>query len=319
MAKVIITYGVPSAGFAALNRHEVHIPPQGLSFSREELLSLLPDADAVVACKAFGKEMIEAAPKLKLIVCYGAGYDAIDVKAATEKGILVVNTPDCVTAPTAELAIAHIMALGRRLVELNQRVRTMAPQDLFVMGKYMGTSLEGATLGIVGMGRIGGKVADFGRLMGMKVLYTSRSPKPERDTLGDERVSLETLMAQSDFISLHCPHTPETHGLISRKMIQLMKPTAFLINTARGPVLDEDALIEALRNNSIAGAGIDVYIGEPNANPAFFELDNVLLTPHVGSNTLHARNQMAAAASKRILDLLAGKTPENILNPEVLN
>lgn len=317
MANIIVTYGVPTDGFRALKGHTLHIPPRGEAFSREELLSLLPDADAVLACKAFDREMIEAGSKLKLIVCYGAGYDSIDVAAATERKIPVVNTPDCVTAPTAELAIAHIMTLSRRIVELDKRVRTMRPEDLFVLGKYMGTSLEGATLGIVGMGRIGGRVADFGRLMGMKVLFTSRTPKPQREAVGDVRVSLEELMSCSDFISLHCPHTPETRGIISEKMIQLMKPTAFLINTARGPVVDEAALIQALREKRIAGAGLDVYTGEPHVNPAFFELDNVLLTPHVGSNTLHARNQMAEAASKRILDILQNKTPENVINPEV--
>ena len=319
MAKIIITYGVPSDGFYSLSGHEVYIPPAGVPFSREELLSLLPEADAVLACKAFDRELIEAGKKLKLIVCYGAGYDSIDVAAATERGIMVCNTPDSVTAPTAELAIAHIMALSRRLVELNMRVRTMRPEDLFVMGCYMGTSLEGATLGIVGMGRIGGKVADFGRLMGMRVLYYARNRKPDRDALGDEYVSLDTLMAESDFISLHCPHTPETHKLISRELIARMKPSAFLINTARGPVLDEDALIAALRSNKIAGAGLDVYTGEPHVNPAFFELDNVLLTPHVGSNTLHARNQMAEAASERILAVLNGQTPKNLINPQVHN
>jgi len=318
MAKIIITYGVPSAGFHPLNDHEVHIPPAGVHFSREQLLALLPDADAVLACKAFDRELIQAGKKLKLIVCYGAGYDSIDVAAATEQGVMVCNTPDSVTAPTAELAIAHILALGRRLTELNARVRTMQPEDLFVLGKYMGTSLDGATLGIVGMGRIGGKVADFGRLMGMRVLYYARHRKPERDAAGDEYVSLETLMAESDFVSLHCPHTPETHKLISREMIALMKPCAFLINTARGPVVDEDALIEALKANRIAGAGLDVYTGEPHVNPAFFELENVLLTPHVGSNTLHARNQMAEAASERILAMLNGQTPKNLLNPQVL-
>ena len=320
MAEIIVTYGVPADGFQILKQqgHIVHIAPEGKHFSHEALFELLPHAEAVVACKAFTREMIEAAPKLKLIVCYGAGYDSIDVAAATEHGIMVANTPDCVTAPTAELAIALLMALARRLTDFNQKVRTMQPSDLFVMGKYMGTSLEGATLGIVGMGRIGGKVADFGRLMGMRILYNARTPKPERDALGDERVSLETLMKQSDFISLHCPSTPETHHLISREMIGLMKSTAYLINTARGPVLDEEALIDALKENRIAGAALDVYTGEPNVNHAFFELEQVLLTPHVGSNTLHARNQMAEAASKRILDVLAGKQPENLINPEAL-
>lgn len=316
MATIIVTFGVPDAGFAALAGHTVHMPPKGCEFSREEMLALLPEADAVLACKPFPREYVEAGKKLKLIVCYGAGYDSIDVAAATEYGIPVVNTPDCVTACTAEMAIAHIMALARRIPELNTRVRTMPAKELFVMGKYMGTLLEGSTLGIVGLGRIGSKVADFGRLMGMRVLYTAHAPKPEREALGDRFVSLEELMAQSDFISLHCPSNAETRGMISAEMLSLMKPSAFLINTARGAVLDEEALIKALRENRIAGAGLDVYIGEPNVNPAFFEMDNVVLTPHCGGNTLANRNQMAEAASERILDVLAGRTPKNIVNPE---
>jgi len=317
MAEIVVTYGVPSDGFHSLKGHTVHIPAPGVHFSREELLKLLPRADAVLACKAFDRELVEAGQNLKLIVCYGAGYDAIDVAAATERGIPVANTPDSVTAPTAELAIALLMALARRIPEFNQRVRTMQPEDVFVLGKYMGVSLEGATLGIVGMGRIGAKVADFGRLMGMRVLYHARSDKPERDALGDERVPLDELMAQSDFVSLHCPHTPETTGLISRERLALMKRGAYLINTARGPVVDEEALMDALRAEKIAGAALDVFVGEPNVNPAFFELDNVLLTPHVGSNTLHARNQMAEDASKRILDVLDGRIPPNVINPQV--
>ena len=186
------------------------------------------------------------------------------------------------------------------------------------MGRRMGTRLEGATLGIVGMGRIGGKVADFGRVMGMRILYTARTPKPERDALGDQHVDLETLIKESDFISLHCPYTPETHGMISREMIAMMKPTAYLVNTARGPVLDEEALIAALRENRIAGAALDVYTGEPNVNPAFFELSNVQLTPHAGSNTLATRNQMAEAASEQMLAVFAGRPLQNVLNPVVL-
>jgi len=319
MAAIIVTFGVPADGFRSLyeQNHIVHIPPAGKCFSREEMLSLLPEADAVLACTPFPREMVAAGKKLKLIVCYGAGYDSIDVAAATEFGIPVVNIPDTVTAATAELAIAHLLSMARRLRELDHLVRTMDPAELFVMGRRMGTRLEGATLGIVGMGRIGAKVADFGRIMGRRILYTARSPKPDRDLLGDEHVDLETLMKNSDFISLHCPYTSETHGMISREMLSLMKPTAFLVNTARGPVLDEEALIDALRENRIAGAALDVYIGEPNVNPAFFELDNVQLTPHSGSNTLATRNQMAECASERILTVLAGQTPPNLLNPEV--
>lgn len=321
MANIIISFGVPSDGFRSLyeHGHTVQIPAAGTRFTRDEMLALLPDADAVLACTPFPREFVEAGKKLKLIVCYGAGYDSIDIRAATESRIPVVNIPDTVTSSTAELAIAHIMSMARRIRELDGLVRTMAPKELFVMGRRMGTRLEGATLGIVGMGRIGGKVADFGRVMGMRVLYTARSPKPERDALGDKHVDLETLMKESDFISLHCPHTAETHGMISREMIALMKPTAFLVNTARGPVLDEEALIEALRSKKIAGAALDVYTGEPNVNPAFFELDNVQLTPHSGSNTLATRNQMAQAASEQMLAVFEGRPLQNLINPEALN
>lgn len=319
MAKIVVTYGVPAEGFNLLSGHEIVIPPSGAAFSREELLGLLPDADAVLACTALDAELIAAAKKLRIIVCYGAGYDAIDIAAATAHGIPVANTPECVTNPTAEMTIALITSLARRLPELNSLMHTRPPREMFGLGRRMGTSLDGAVLGVAGMGRIGGKVADFGRMMGMRVLYTSRTPKPERDALGDTHVSLDELMAQSDFITIHCPHTPQTEGMISREMIALMKPTAYLINTARGAVVDEDALIEALRAHRIAGAALDVFMNEPDINPAFASLDNVLLTPHAGSNTLHARNEMARAASRRILDRLAGRLPENLLNPEALS
>ena len=250
-------------------------------------------------------------------MCYGAGYDNIDVQAATECGVPVANTPDSVTASTAELAIALMLSLARRVAELNTRMHNADPQTLFGMGKHMGCTLEGSTLGIVGMGRIGGKVADIAHALGMRVLYTAHAPKAARESLGDQYVSLERLMEESDFVSLHCPHTAQTHNLISREMIALMKPTAFLINTARGPVVDEQALVEALQQRRIAGAALDVFTGEPAVNPALCRLENVILTPHIGSNTLYTRNQMAEAASERILDALAGRRPQNVVNPQV--
>ncbi|MEF9877917.1 MAG: NAD(P)-dependent oxidoreductase [Clostridia bacterium] len=318
MAKIIVTYGVPTAGFASLAPHELICPPAGERFSREALLSLLPTADAVLACTPFDRELITCAKVLKLIVCYGAGSDSIDLAAATERGIMVTNTPDCVTAATAELAIALLLALARRLTELDHAMRTLPPSELFVMGKRMGTSLEGTTLGIVGMGRIGARVADFGRVMGMHVCYAARTPKPVRDALGDKHLSLEELMSQADFISIHCPQTAQTQGMISREMLARMKPTAMLINTARGPIVDEAALLDALRSNRIGGAALDVFTGEPQINPAFLTLEHVLLTPHSGSNTAQTRRLMAEAASERILDVLNGRIPKNLLNPSVL-
>ena len=319
MAKIVVTYGVPAQGFSDhLRGHQICIPSPLTGYTKTELLSILPDADAVVACTAFDADMIAAAKQLKLIVCYGAGYDAIDVDAATKAGIMVANTPDAVTAPTAELAIALLTGIARRIPQLDGMLRTQPSPQVFGMGKHMGSSLAGQTLGIVGMGRIGGIVADFGRFMGMKVLYNARTPKPHRDALGDQRVSLPELMAQSDFISLHCPATPETKNLISKEMIALMKPTACLINTARGAVMDENALLEALTECRIAGAALDVYPDEPHVNPAYLKLSNVILTPHCGSITQQARYEMARQASVRIQAVLAGQLPENLLNPEAL-
>ena len=316
MAKILVTYGVPMEGFSALSEHELVAPPPLQSYSKAELIRQIADADAVVACTTLDEEMIEAGKKLKLIVCYGAGYDAIDVKAATRLGVMVCNTPECVTASTAELAVALMMALAKRLPELD-RLSRQTP-DAFGMGKRMGTSLDGQALGIVGMGRIGSRVADIGRAMGMHVLYASPHAKPERERLGNETVTLDELMARADFVSLHCPLTPDTRGLISRQRLALMKPTAFLINTARGAIVDDNALIDALQSRRIAGAGLDVFCDEPTIPPALLTLDNVLLSPHVGSNTVEARAQMAQAARARILDVLGGQVPQSLLNPEVL-
>lgn len=319
MAKILVTYGVPAEGFLEhLKGHEVCIPQPLKGYTKEEMLTRIADADAVVACTAVDADMIAAAKQLKLIVCYGAGYDAIDVAAATRAGIMVANTPDAVTAPTAELAIALLTAVSRRIVHLDGLLRTQPSPQVFGMGKHMGQSLAGQTLGIVGMGRIGAVVADFGRFMGMKVLYHTRSPKPHRDALGDVKVPLEQLMAQSDFISLHCPATPETRNLISRDMLALMKPNACIVNTARGAVLDEEALLDALRAGTIGGAALDVYPDEPHVNPEYLTLPNVILTPHCGSNTHQARYEMAVQACTRIQTVLAGGLPENLLNPEAV-
>lgn len=316
LADIVITYGVPSEGFNMLAGHTLHMPAPMTAYTRDELAALLPHADAVLACTALDGELIGMADRLRLIVCYGAGYDNIDIAAASRRGVMVCNTPECVAAPTAELAVSLITSLARRVNELNARAREGA--SAFGMGKRMGTSLEGATLGVVGIGHIGARVADFGRVMGMRVLYTARAPKPEREALGDRFAPLDELMRQSDFISLHCPLTSQTRGLISRDMLALMKPTAYIVNTSRGAVVDEAALINALRENRIAGAGLDVYVNEPYINPEILALKNVVLTPHVGSNTTRARRLMAEAASRRILDMLDGRTPEGLLNGDML-
>ncbi len=315
MGRILVTFGVPCLDSSAFAPHTVVMPELGKAFSREEMLSLLPECDAVLACTALTREMILAGRRLRLIVCYGAGYDAIDVSAATENSIPVCNLPDSVTEGTAELTMALTLAIARRVPELDALVREGA--DAFGLGKRMGVSLRGQTLGVVGMGRIGARVAELARAFGMRILYTAHGPKPAQDALGARYRALDELLKESDFVTLHCPHTPETDGLISRERLALMKPTAFLINTARGKIVNEDALIAALRERRIAGAALDVYRDEPHVPEALRQLPNVVLTPHAGSNTPLTREHMASDACQRLLDGLAGRRPENLLNPEV--
>ncbi|MDD3410194.1 MAG: D-glycerate dehydrogenase [Eubacteriales bacterium] len=312
---ILVTFGVPGLDKTLLAPREVVMPPPGKAFSHQELLALMPECEAVLACGKISRELMEAGKKLKLIVCYGAGYDSIDLLAATELGIPVCNLPDTVTESTAELAMTLMLALARRIPELDRRVRS-EKADAFGLGKRMGTSLSGSVLGIVGMGRIGGRVADFGRFMHMQVVYTARTPKPRQEALGAIRLSLNELMRTADFISVHCPFSPETAKLVGREQIFSMKPTAFLINTARGGVIDEAALIDALRQERIAGAAIDVYPQEPNVNPELIALPNVILTPHIGSNTLHTREIMAREACASMNLALSGQRPPHLLNPE---
>ena len=318
MIRVLITSGIPMDGFALSAPYHVHYPGEGQVFSREDLLALLPESDVVLACLGLDEELIRAGKDVKLIMCYGAGYDAIDIAAATRQGIQVANIPDAVTVVTAELAFSMMLALARRLCELNERMHQESPEQAFGLGKYMGTSLSGMTLGIVGMGRIGGKVAEWARMMGMRIIYTSRTEKPEQEALGAARCSLEALMQTADFVSLHCPHTPETDQLITRELLYMMKPTAYLINTARGRVVDELALLDLLREKRIAGAGIDVFENEPNIRSEWQSIPGAILAPHVGSNTRGARKGMLLAVCERIEALLAGKEIPNLLNPAVL-
>lgn len=318
MAKILITHGVPAERFTFLRPHEVILPKAGSAFTKPELMALLPECDAVVACGSFDWQLMEAAKRAKLILSYGAGYDAIDITAATELGIPVGNIPDSVTETTAQLAMALILAVTRRVCELDRGLRAEgSTREWFTMGRGMGVLLEDMTLGIVGMGRIGARVAGFGRFIGMRVVYTAHSIKPFSVTGNARHLPLEELLRVSDVVSLHCPLTPETRGMIGRNELALMRPTAFLINTSRGKQVDEAALADALEAGRLAGAGLDVFEAEPEVSERLKRLDNVVLTPHIGSNTLRTRNKMAERCCERILDALAGRKPENLLNPEV--
>jgi len=271
----------------------------------------VPTADAIIACGALPAEMIEAAPRLKIIANYGAGYDSVDVKAATQRGIPVTNTPDETREPTAEVAIGLMLAASRRICELNQRLRNEETSRVFGMGRHMGRSLRGQTLGIVGCGRIGRCTARMASALGMRVLGYSRSGA---DASVCEPTDLSTLLREADVVSLHCPLTPDTRGLMNAEAFSQMKPGAMLINTARGAVVDTQALLDALDSGRLSGAGLDVYPDEPHIPVALLSRDNVVCTPHTGTNTQQTRYEMAQACSRQILDVLNGKRPENIVN-----
>ena len=311
MAAILITHGLIKEDFACLKGHDVIIPELYGAFSQEELLRLIPEADAVIACGKLPGDTIRAGKKLKIIANYGAGYDGVDIAAAAECGVFVTNIPDEVTNPTAELAVSLMLAAARRVGEMNLRLRREDSADLFGLGKYMGMTLSGRTLGVVGCGKIGSRVANIARALGMHVIAYSRRGC---DPAVAEPVSLETLLETADVISLHCPLNDESRGLIDENAFARMKKGAIIINTARGAVIDTAALVNALASGRIAGAGIDVYPDEPNVPGELLEFDNVVCTPHIGSNTVQTRREMALACAKRILDALDGKRPDNIVN-----
>lgn len=311
MATILITHGIPAEGFRVLDGHHIIMPEPLAAYSMEELATLIPQADAVVAGGKLTGDVIRRGTKLKIIANYGAGYDGVDVRAAAECGVPVTNIPDTVTRDTAELAIGLMLSVSRRIGEMNLRLRSEEPPTLFGMGRHMGRSLRGQTLGIVGMGRIGRCTAKMASALGMRVLgYSRHGADPECC----EPVSFDELLARADVISLHCPLTEESRGLIGWEAFAHMKRGTILINTARGAVVDTDALVGALETGVLSGAGLDVYPNEPHIPQALLGFKNVVCTPHIGTNTEQTRREMAEACSRQILDALAGKRPDNIVN-----
>ena len=309
MATILITHGIPTAGIELLTGHDIIMPAPLAAYSMEELRALIPQADAVIAGGKLPGDVIRAGRKLKIIANYGAGYDGVDVKAAAECGVPVTNIPDTVTNATAELAIGLMLAVSRRIGEMNLRLRREDSASLFGMGRNMGNTLQGRTLGVIGYGRIGQRVGEIARALGMRVIAHSR-----RSVDGVDNAELPTLLSTADVVTLHCPLTDETRHLLDASAFAMMKPGAIVINTARGGVIDHDAMLEALKNGRLAGAGLDVYPNEPGIPEALLALDNVVCTPHHGANTAQTRRDMLMANARQILDALSGKRPENIVN-----
>jgi len=318
--RVLITRRIPDSGIRLLKiKCEVEVNPQDRPLTREELLMGVRDRDGVL-CMLTDKidaEVLDAAgPRVKIFANYAVGFDNLDIAAATQRGVLLSNTPDVLTDATADMAWSLLCAVARRVVEGDRYTRAgkftgWKPLEL------LGLEITGKTIGIIGAGRIG---QAFGqRACGFKprLLYTANRPKPDFEAqTGASFTDRETLLREADFVSLHLPLTPETRYYIGARELNLMKQTAILINTSRGPVVDEKALVKALRERRIWGAGLDVFEREPELEPGLSALENVVITPHLGSATVETRDNMGIVAADNILAALAGEMPPNCLNPE---
>jgi len=288
-------------------------------WSGDELKRRLADKDGVLltGTDRVDAALLDAAPRLKAACNIAVGYNNIDLAACTERGIAATNTPAVLDETTADTTWVLLMAAARRITEAERWLRAGNWKG-WKNDQFLGVDVHHATLGIVGMGRIGQAIAQRARGFSMRVLYHNRNRLPakiERAT-GAKYVTLEKLLRQSDFVSLNMPYSSSSHHLIGAQQLALMKPTAVLVNAARGGVVDDAALIVALREKRIAAAGIDVFEGEPKFNPGFLELDNVAMVPHIGSATRATRTAMALLASKNLAAALSGKRPPNLLNPE---
>lgn len=308
--KLLVTYNIPREPFQGLPADWEITFPEKEAMSKEDIIRLLPEYDVMLTIfhAPIDREILDAGKKLKLISNYGVGYNNIDIEYARKKGIAVTNTPKSVNNPTAELTLSLMLSAARRVAECNLKIRT-EKENMWGTMRNLGFGLENKTLGIIGMGNIGKNVALKAKAFGMQIIYyNSRTEVP-----GYRRVNLETLLRESDFISLHTPLTPQTRHLIGEHELSLMKPTAILINTARGAVIDEKALATALVQRRITGAALDVFEDEPHITETLYGLDNVILTPHIGTGTIDARIAMGQEALENIRHFLQG-TPVNIVN-----
>ena len=320
--KVFVTRPIPDPGVPLLEAEcEVHLRRSSVIPAREELLEGVRGADGVLCLltdRVDGEVIDAAGPQLKVISNYAVGFDNIDVGAATERGIVVTNTPGVLTETTADLAWSLMMCAARRLVEADRFTRAGRFQGWDPM-LLLGYDVHGKTLGIIGLGRIGRAMARRARGFAMRVLYYDavRAPESLEEELGVTFTPLETLLKEADFVTIHTPLLPATHHLIDESALRRMKPTAVLVNTARGPIVDEQALVRALREGWIAYAALDVFEGEPRLSEGLADLDNVVLAPHIGSASHDTRAKMAELAARNLLAVLHGERPPHLVNPDV--
>lgn len=320
--RVFVSRKIPEAGIEPLRRRcDVTVWPHDRPPTRDELIAACNGMDALVCLltEKVDAGVLAAAPSLKIVANIAVGFDNLDVEAGTAAGVVMTNTPGVLDDTTADLAFALLMAAARRLPEGDRLVRSGRWDGWGIM-QMLGHDVHHAKLGIVGFGRIGRGVARRARGFDMKVSYHDAQPVPaevERE-LGAVYLPFDELLSTSDFVSVHVPLTAETHHLIDRSALQRMKPTAVLINTSRGPVIDEAALVVALRDGVIAAAGLDVYEHEPQLAAGLAYLPNAVLLPHIGSASFATRGKMAQIAAENVIALFDGRPPPTALNPQVL-
>jgi len=312
---VISTRELPEAALSALEP-EFEVRILNYAPSELELAAEVPEADALITIVSdpVTDKVIRAAPRLKIIAQYAVGVDNVDRVAAAARGIVVTNTPNALTDATADLTMALLLALARRILEGDRLVRAGGYSG-WKPDLLLGTDLKGKVLGIAGPGRIGRAVARRAKAFGMTAIAFGRSPRDEGDPDDPPRVSFEELLRRSDVVSLHLPLTDETRRLFTRETFAKMKPTSFLINTARGALVDETALTRALDEGRIAGAALDVYENEPALTPALADDDRVVLMPHAGSATVETRREMARMVVEDVRRVLSGEKPLRPVSP----
>ncbi len=323
--RVFVTRRIPNDGLKIIRRdYDASVWQGEMPPSKEQIIENGKGCDGMVTLLSdpISADVIERLPDLRVIAQYAVGYDNIDLKFATKRGIIVTNTPGVLTETTADLTWALIMAASRRIVEADRYVRRGDWRVAWGPELLLGSDIHGATLGIIGLGRIGTAVARRACGFDMKILYSSlptEADKGLQENLGAHSVDMDTLLRNSDIVTLHVPLTPETKHLIGKTELAKMKPNAILVNTSRGPVVDEEALYQALRSKRLAAAGLDVFAEEPiRMDSPLLELENVVLLPHIGSASTRTRSTMAKMCAENLRAALSGARPPNIVNPEVL-
>lgn len=323
MTRVYVTRALPDPVLHLLrSRFETAVNPDPRHLARDELHARIAGCEGVVCMlsDAVDEAFLEAAgPQLKVVANVAVGFNNMDVAAATRRGVLLTNTPGVLDDATATLTFGLLLATARRLAEGDAYIRAGKWGEGWEPNFFVGLDVDGKTLGVVGAGRIGRNLARKARAFGMPILYTATRDHPDFEAeTGARRVEKDELLRESDFVSIHLPLSEETRHYIGARELSLMKPTAVLINAARGPIVDEVALVEALRARTIWGAGLDVFENEPRLAPGLAELPNVVLAPHIGSATVATRYAMAELAVRNVVEVLEGRAPLSPINPEVL-